>query len=242
MDDQLKKYAIEIQSSTGENGYYKGIIKRKSDGLTKIRISKLDHSRIIVYKSKNRALLTIKKLKAKFGNDYRYEAVPWPRINTLGEGNSKPVEKFTPHKKWICSKTVDDETWSAGEFFDFKFQAIQAAKSQINWHNKGKRKLEFEDILGYVPDDNEQIISFAVGQCIVPKVSLDFDWMIETIQDDLCDRCGEIAEDYLADVTDEHKAELQGIFSEWLERHDYKPGFYSIRNTERIMMNEEMRD
>lgn len=227
----MSKYVIEAQRKDGSVGIFKGIVKR--NGIAKISLAVLDQKNVKEFPSKERASRRIDKLRTKFGDEYQFNAMPWPRLTVFG-GDEEEKEKFNVDGKWICGKDAATETWHACEYFEFKYRAIQAAKNQVNLHNKGKRRQKFEDILGYYPDDKDTIISFAIGQCAVPVISIDANDIFERVAEDVYEQCGEVAEDYLDDVLDEHKKELEEIIFKWFEKYDYLPSCYSISNIETI--------
>lgn len=233
----MQEYAIKVVDDSGKEGIFKGTYKVK--GKTKLKLATIDCKAVRIYKSKGRADRGIRLLKLKVEGNYHYEAIPWPRLIALD--SLEVIEKAddsSPHGKWICSKNADDEVWNACEFYNFRFQAIEAAKRHLIAHNKGKTKVTFEDVLGFYPEENEQYVSFAVGQCVVPDVSVDVDYFLESTADAMFESSGEIAEEYLDDVTDEHKEELAKLIQDWFIRHDYKPSFYNIQNTQQILINE----
>lgn len=233
----MSEYTIEARHASGKVGIFKRMYKR--NGKTKISIDNLDRSKAKVFPSKKRAELWVTKLTRLLGDEYQFEVVPLKKLTVFGE---EEKEKSTVDGKWICGKNADLEIWNACEYYDLKSQAIRAAKNQIYAHNKGERKDEFEDVLGYYPDDADTIISFAVGQCSVSDIGIDVDNLLEQVSQDVYDQCGEVAEDYLDDVLDEHKKELENLILKWFERHDYLPGCYSIGNIETILVYEAEED
>ena len=64
----------------------------------------------------------------------------------------------------------------------------------------------------------------------VPRI--DTDKLLEDLNYDAYDKCGECAEDYLEDVIREDFLELDEklnkVFAEWLEKHGYLPDFASV--------------
>lgn len=64
------------------------------------------------------------------------------------------------------------------------------------------------------------------------------DSVIEDIQEAMYEENGEVAEDYLNDVTKEVMLELEKelnkVFYKWQKKHNYEPTFYTIINEEII--------
>jgi hypothetical protein len=50
------------------------------------------------------------------------------------------------------------------------------------------------------------------------------------------DQCGEVAEDYLDDVLEEHKNELESLIINWFEKYKYNPTCYTIGNIETVIV------
>lgn len=146
--------------------------------------------------------------------------------------------KETRHGKWVCAPTVDTDIWRACEYFNTKASAIMAAREAIRRFNETTETTDIEDIVGIYPDENEKIISFAVGQCSVPALPSFADTIIEYAQEDVYDQCGDAAETYLDDVQDLDKRELEKIIRQWFERNDYMPSCYTITNVEQISLED----
>lgn len=83
-----------------------------------------------------------------------------------------------------------------------------------------------------------KIVSFAVGQCFCPSLDIDAGYILEGIAAGVYDQCGEVAEDYLDDVLEEHKNELESLIINWFEKYKYYPTCYSVGNIETIMVLE----
>lgn len=235
-DDHLSGFVIDVSHPSEKEGLYVRVYRRND--IEKV-VTTQERTRAKVFSTENRASRRIRDLRKTFGDAYRFEIKPDNSSTSIEELEQelglKTEEKFSPHKKWICAKNSDEETWKACEFYDFKYQAIRAAKAHIIAHNKGKTKAEFEDVFGYYPNSNGEIISFAVGQCVVADVSFDVSSFLETIGDEMYSEY-DAAEDYLRDVTEEHKEELESLINDWFTRHDYTPKFYKIQNVETVLV------
>lgn len=121
--------------------------------------------------------------------------------------------------RWILdtSERISD-IWYGESFFDTKEEAIQE---------------------GYRLAEKENLKFFRVGLCeSETNYGIDVDNVIEHIQETTYDEVGEVAEDYLNDVTTEDLLELEkklnDVFYKWQKEHKYEPNFYRIVATERI--------
>jgi len=56
--------------------------------------------------------------------------------------------------------------------------------------------------------------------------------IIDDAQEKVYDQCGEAAEDFLSDITEQQEAEIQDVFAiafeDWLERNHLMPEFYAV--------------
>ncbi|EOL42023.1 hypothetical protein RV11_GL003483 [Enterococcus phoeniculicola] len=150
------------------------------------------------------------------------------------------VEKteVTRHGKWVCARNVDTDYWRACEYFNSKDSAILAANQAIKNFERNGETNDIEDILGFYPDENEKITTFAVGQCMIPTLYIDTDGLLEAASGNVYDQCGEYADDYLDDVSKDHLDELEKVILEWFERHNYMPSCYTIEGTEEIKVED----
>ncbi|EAC7753521.1 TPA: hypothetical protein ACHR9V_002956 [Listeria monocytogenes] len=147
--------------------------------------------------------------------------------------------------QWMLNGS-DYERWEASTYFDTKEEAINHGINLLEKYNRNtqdeKTRNHLIDDLALYPDDNKQIYVFYVGQ--IEKVGFpDLTYrLLENIAEDVCDVAGEYAEDYLDDVTEEHREELQYLIHDWAKRHDYLPscflvegiGEIDIRNLEEV--------
>ena len=120
--------------------------------------------------------------------------------------------------KWLVS--IDGDFWTVDEEFETKGKAIAY----------GKRKYE-----------NYDIQEFTVGQnkfVELSEICVDEERVIENIAEMMHDVYGEVAEDYLQDVTVEHSNILQKrlskVFIGWAKEFGYEPNFYEIINVDVI--------
>lgn len=126
--------------------------------------------------------------------------------------------------RWILdtSERISD-IWYGESFFDTKEEAIQE---------------------GYRLAEKENLKFFRVGLCESgTNYGIDVDSVIEHIQETTYDEVGEVAEDYLNDVTTEDLLELEkklnDVFYKWQKEHKYEPNFYRIVATERINIKKD---
>lgn len=126
--------------------------------------------------------------------------------------------------RWILdiSETISD-IWNGESFFDTKEEAIEE---------------------GYRWAEKENLKFFRVGLCeSETNYGIEADSVIEHIQETTYDEVGEVAEDYLDDVTTEDLLELEeklnDVFYKWQKEHKYEPNFYRIVATERINIKKE---
>lgn len=76
--------------------------------------------------------------------------------------------------------------------------------------------------------------SFFIGQIKPPEsfVSVDVDSIFEHINEQGRSECGEVAEDYLCNVKQQHADELEqeiaDVIQKWIKTHGYEPEFYGI--------------
>lgn len=58
--------------------------------------------------------------------------------------------------------------------------------------------------------------------------------ILDMAQERAYDTCGEVAEDYLKDVSLEAKNELHALLVGWFEKHKFNPTFYNVENIKPI--------
>ena len=134
------------------------------------------------------------------------------------------------HGKWICS--IDEEQWQAAEYFDTKEEAVEFGIKSIQAFNKNPEDGCLDDEMGSTPE--EIVTSFYVGQAFCPGLPFDVDDLLERIQEAAYEDGGEFAEDYLDDVTKEHREELDDLIQNWFIKHKYLPNWYNIYEIDEI--------
>ena len=232
----MSEYVIEVQKPSGEQGIFKTRYKYKGEARISIATI-IDYSKIKLFTTKERATNRAEKLESEFGKNYRFEVIPYNRIKDISviEIEKKEVN-LTHDNQWVCAPERDCDIWEAAEYYDTKEEAIEAGKEVATQWNLGNKDANVEDVLGSWYEDTETIDSFAVGQCNSPTISVDADGILEQIAEGVYDQCGECAEDYLDDVLDDHKQELENVILSWFEKHKYYPRCYSIGNIENVVI------
>lgn len=119
--------------------------------------------------------------------------------------------------KWTYEISENSDIWRGG-IFDSKEEAIKEANSEAIEYDKDTFRIGIiEEVFNYGIDVNDAL---------------------ERINAITYDEVGEVAEDYLYDVTKEHKEELQDklneVFYKWQEKYNYKPTFYKVISEEVI--------
>jgi hypothetical protein len=119
--------------------------------------------------------------------------------------------------KWTYEIDLNNDIWRGG-LFDTREEAVKEANSEAIEYERKNFKI------GITED--------------VPNFGVDVDRVIEDIQNTMYDEIGEVAEDYLDDVTTEHLLELEEqlneVFYKWQEKYNYKPTFYRVISEEII--------
>ena len=113
-------------------------------------------------------------------------------------------------QRYAWTEKIDNEIWSGGPCDSIE-ECIAEAVSE-----------------GY--EDGDRI---AVGLVVEYKVSyIDSDSIIERLGMAADDEVGEVAEDWLTDVTKEQSEELEAevlkVVNAWLDKHHLNPTFYKI--------------
>jgi hypothetical protein len=126
--------------------------------------------------------------------------------------------------KWFIS--TGDEMYNHGDGHNTKEEAITAFKEQL-------KTGDYEDVKkqGY----------FWVGQAYAyaPDHFFIVDSIIEDAMCQASDNAGDCAENYLEDVTQVQRDELEALILGWIEKNNLQPNFYGIENTEKITFNSE---
>lgn len=137
------------------------------------------------------------------------------------------------HEKWMCS--IDQEYWQAAEYFNTKEEAVEFGIKSIQTFNKNPEDECLDDEMGSTPE--EVVTSFFVGQAFCPGIPFNVDDLLERIQEAAYENGGEFAEDYLDDVTKEHREELDDLIQNWFIKHKYLPSWYNIYEIDEISVS-----
>ena len=121
---------------------------------------------------------------------------------------------------WTYEVNINNDIWR-GDLFNSREEAIE----------KGMKEAK-----------EEGFKNFKIGIAVKPlELDLDVEFLLERISEYYFDEYGEVAEDYLTDVSSEDKVELEKklnkVFYEWINEKGYTPSFYSIENEEVIKVN-----
>jgi hypothetical protein len=132
--------------------------------------------------------------------------------------------------KWTFAD-VGEEIWN-NEDFDTREEAIEAGFEYM----KDEYYAEYgtNDIL------SGTVIEFEVGQCSIHVPHVCVDYIVNQLQEDAYEECGEVAEDFLCNVTKGEvkilEERLNDVVRAWLEDMREEPNFYSITNIETIKL------
>lgn len=128
--------------------------------------------------------------------------------------------KHPQEGKWVYD--TSNEFFTNGYFFDTKEEAIKEGEIDLTLNFKYDCPV------------------FYVGQVLgvdLP-ISFDIDNILESIASSVCDEIGEVAEDYLNDVTNEHYEELENsirdVVLKWMDKNNYNPEFYRVTKIEKV--------
>ena len=99
-------------------------------------------------------------------------------------------------------------------------------------------------MLGHVYEEYEGIHTiFAVGQLNSPSLRIYADTVIESLQEQSDECCGDASETYLNDVTKEQEKDLEeklnATLNEWLTKYHHQPTFYYLDNIEKVRLEED---
>jgi hypothetical protein len=94
------------------------------------------------------------------------------------------------------------------------------------------------EAIWYYKDDEKDQDFIWIGQVEEVGISFNIDYVIEAIQENAYDKCGEYAENYLDNVTNEHRQILedrvQSEVLKWMKEFKYEPNFWTVKNVEKI--------
>ncbi|EAF5463419.1 hypothetical protein CPC87_14660 [Listeria monocytogenes] len=139
--------------------------------------------------------------------------------------------------KWMLNGT-DGDIWKASEYFDTKEEAIGYGIKLLTEYNslEGDERIKYDlsSGLNIWSWKNEAIYTFFVGQIDVVEFPDEVDTLLVSIYQSVNEKCNYCAEDYLDDVTQEHKEQLSDLIYEWAKQRDYLPSCFTIEMAEEI--------
>ena len=125
-------------------------------------------------------------------------------------------------KKFAWTKHKSDEIWRGGPCDSVK-ECVEEARAE-----------------GY---SDEELFAIGYTERYEPNY-VNSDMIIEYLQQDACDNVGEVAEDWLSDITHEQRAELESrvlkVVQEWLEYCGEKPTFYKVLPFDELTLKEAL--
>lgn len=78
------------------------------------------------------------------------------------------------------------------------------------------------------------LVTVYEGEPVPATVKIRSCWLIEQMQEQVYEECGEFGEGFLEDVTSEQEAELQtgldSLIENWLDAHNLHPTCYTVTN------------
>ncbi|TYW09541.1 hypothetical protein [Listeria monocytogenes] len=141
------------------------------------------------------------------------------------------------HGQWMLNGT-DGDRWEACEYFDTKeeaiFYRIELLTEYNRLDNKQRSDYDLSNGLNLHPYEHENIYTFFVGQIEEVEFPTEVDTLLENIAQCVYDEVGECGEEYLNDVTQEHKEQLSDLIYEWAKQRDYLPSCFKIEMVEEI--------
>lgn len=143
--------------------------------------------------------------------------------------------------RWVLNQS-GSEMWSSDETYSSRLEAVITGVELLNSFNSdpSNKKIinELSDVMNIYSYDKEPITSFDVGQIFPYKNFYGVDELLEMVADNAYQECGDVAEDYLSYVKEEHKQELDELITGWFKKHNYLPDFYTIENVSTIKLSD----
>lgn len=133
-------------------------------------------------------------------------------------GNDFREEKTEPAKYYFCLENWDQETDYRGSYESERIALEQAEIEILN-------------------ADDEILIGtkvFIAKFITAPIPAIDVESIFDDIGCQYYDEFGEVADDYLNNVKEEHKEilsnELNNVFEQWMKKYNYLPHFTYVNN------------
>lgn len=92
-----------------------------------------------------------------------------------------------------------------------------------------------EEAIAEAEDGEHEV--FWIGKCKRFKAMVNVHGIIEELQDQCWDECGEFGETYLESVTQAECEELSNLISDWIARVD-RSNFYTIEGAQKFTLDE----
>lgn len=146
--------------------------------------------------------------------------------------------------QWVCAPDVGTETWRAADSYNTPEEAIEAGRAALRLLKANREAWEVEDVLGSIYDDCEEIPdTFAIGRTNTPYTCIDPDYIIEMLQEQVCEQCGEAGDSFL-DYVPKHAVEdlgdrLNEALQGWLNTYNLQPHCYYIDKVQEIKLEDE---
>lgn len=128
------------------------------------------------------------------------------------------------NNKWAIAGDSVGEYFNYGDFYDTKEQAIEEFKKELESGGYDAIKKQ-----GY----------FWIGQCQEHALITFFnaDQVIDRAWDIAQEEAGEFADEYLQDISQVAKDELDDLLVAWAEKNKLQPGFYKVINSEKVNLD-----
>lgn len=121
----------------------------------------------------------------------------------------------------------DSENWCTSDEYDTKEDAIEDGKEYFR------------------SEHYEEVDCFDVGEAVKPDIPrINAEWVIEHVAENMFEEVGEVAEDWLTEVSEEDlnkiDKKLNRLFIEWLKETNNMPDFFTIRNVKTIYLDDKI--
>ena len=130
--------------------------------------------------------------------------------------------------KWVWMYGNAD-VWTS-DVYDTREEALVAALEQ---ENEEGRTLD------------GKTLTLRLGQAITAGVSIDADQLLESLDETLCDECGEAADGWLSGMKKDEivllETRLNSVFEAWMDETNNRPNCYCIENVEIVRTEERDR-
>lgn len=139
-------------------------------------------------------------------------------------------------EEWILGINKNCFNW--GDTYQSKKEAIGVGRKELmnvnpqNPASSGK----YSDV--FMTDIDRSFVCFYVGRLIRPVPKADIDNIIEDLKNDAIDIYDEYCNDFLEDVTDKQREELEHninkVVQSWLDKHNLRDYGYLVDDVKRV--------